>query len=244
MDSEAFSTLDSDLLEETDMSKPSELVYILTNPSLDGWVKIGRTQRDDIQQRLAELNAPTNIPLAFRAYALYHVDDCKSVEQGIHALIDLLDDTLRAKEEMPSGRWRQREFFRISPSKAYKIMRAVARIRGDEDQLELVAMTAEEEKEEAVARSRRPPLRFSKVGIPVGSTLTFLKDDSVVVTVVDENNKIEYNGMQYTTSRLASELLGGGSYAGPDYFLFEGETLTDRRRRLEQEASQDEEYEE
>ena len=33
------------------------LVYILTNPSLDGWVKIGMTERNDIERRLAELNA-------------------------------------------------------------------------------------------------------------------------------------------------------------------------------------------
>ena len=37
------------------------LVYILTNPCLDGWVKIGMTERDDINQRLRELNSPTSI---------------------------------------------------------------------------------------------------------------------------------------------------------------------------------------
>ena len=40
------------------------LVYILTNPCLDGWVKIGMTERDDIESRLRELNSPTNIPLS------------------------------------------------------------------------------------------------------------------------------------------------------------------------------------
>ena len=38
------------------------LVYILTNPCLEGWVKIGMTGRNDIERRLQELNAPTNIP--------------------------------------------------------------------------------------------------------------------------------------------------------------------------------------
>lgn len=31
------------------------LVYILTNPCLDGWVKIGMTERNDIDRRLQEL---------------------------------------------------------------------------------------------------------------------------------------------------------------------------------------------
>ena len=35
------------------------LVYILTNPCLDGWVKIGMTERNDIERRLQELNSPT-----------------------------------------------------------------------------------------------------------------------------------------------------------------------------------------
>ena len=46
-------------------------VYILTNPCLDGWVKIGMTERDDIESRLMELNSPTNIPLSYRCYATY-----------------------------------------------------------------------------------------------------------------------------------------------------------------------------
>ena len=35
----------------------------MTNPRLDGWVKIGMTERNDIDQRLNELNSPSNIPL-------------------------------------------------------------------------------------------------------------------------------------------------------------------------------------
>ena len=46
-------------------------VYILTNPCLDGWVKIGMTERDDIESSLRELNSPTNIPLSYRCYATY-----------------------------------------------------------------------------------------------------------------------------------------------------------------------------
>ena len=38
---------------------------------LDGWVKIGMTERDDIESRLRELNSPTNIPLSYRCYATY-----------------------------------------------------------------------------------------------------------------------------------------------------------------------------
>jgi len=39
------------------------IVYILTNPCLDGWVKIGMSDKDDIQDRLDELNTPSNMDI-------------------------------------------------------------------------------------------------------------------------------------------------------------------------------------
>ena len=57
------------------------LVYILTNPCLDGWVKIGMTERNDIERILQELNSPTNIPLSYRCYAVYEVENPLEVEK-------------------------------------------------------------------------------------------------------------------------------------------------------------------
>jgi hypothetical protein len=95
------------------------IVYILTNPCLDGWVKIGMTARDDIKARLRELNAPANIPLSYRAHALYHVDDPAEVERDIHELIDMIDDSLHARETLASERIREREFFQITPQRVF-----------------------------------------------------------------------------------------------------------------------------
>lgn len=108
------------------MSK--EVVYILANPCLDGWVKIGMTERNDINKRLNELNSPPNIPLMFRAYALYRVDDPLDVEKDIHELIDMIDDSLHARETLSSGRIREREFFKISPERAYMVFKKVAKL--------------------------------------------------------------------------------------------------------------------
>ncbi|MCH5256024.1 MAG: GIY-YIG nuclease family protein [Lachnospiraceae bacterium] len=68
------------------------LVYILTNPCLDGWVKIGMTQRNDIERRLQELNSPTNILLSYRCYATYEVDNPAEVEKRIHSIIDRIEN--------------------------------------------------------------------------------------------------------------------------------------------------------
>lgn len=57
------------------------IVYILTNPCLDGWVKIGMTEHNDIERLLQKLNSPTNIPLSYRRYAVYEVENLLEVEK-------------------------------------------------------------------------------------------------------------------------------------------------------------------
>ena len=101
------------------------IVYILINPCLDGWVKIGMTERNDIDRRLKELNTPTNLPLSYRCYATYEVEQPLEVEKRIHSIIDRIDDTLHAREQLENGRIREREFFKISPETAYGIFKDI-----------------------------------------------------------------------------------------------------------------------
>lgn len=225
------------------MQNKSGIVYILTNPCLDGWIKIGMSTRNDVEKRIEELNSPSNMPLMFRGYAVYHVDNPLEVEKNIHGLIDLIDDSLHARETCASGKVREREFFKISPERAFGIFRHVAKLRGDLDCLELLGATDEELEEEEFAEksSRRPPFRFSMVDIPVGAEITFINDETKVATVVDQNNHVRMNnGHKTTMSRLAARLMGhpDKSYAGPKFFMYEGEVLSDRRRRMEQEESE------
>lgn len=223
------------------MSNAFGFVYIFTNPCLEGWVKIGQTKRDDIQKRLDELNTPPNLPLSFRAYAYYRVQDPDKVEKSIHRIIDSVDDSRHAREIQASGRIREREFFQMSPEKAYTIMKEVAALRGDSDNLQLLQATPEEQAEEEVV-VRRKNFTFEMLSIPVGSILSFINDDSITCEVLDSKNKVTYEGTTYTLSSLASKVLTekygwsqNVSVAGPRYFNYENETLSDRRMRLENE---------
>jgi len=212
------------------------IVYILTNPCLDGWIKIGMTTKNDMKSRLDQLNTPTNIPLSFRVYAEYHVSNPKQVEKDIHKLIDMVDDSLHARETLASGRVREREFFQISPEKAYVIMSIIAKNRNDLGSLKLIQATEEEQQEEAVIK-RRPAFSFKMLGIPTGSELVFIRDESIICTVVDDNNQVDYQGEKTSLSALATKLLDWNSdysVQGPLYFTYEGESISDRRYRLEQ----------
>ena len=222
------------------------IVYILTNPSLDGWVKIGMSARNNIEERLAELNRPANIPLSYRAYAVYEVDRPQEVEKHIHNLFDIIDEDLHARETLSGGRIREREFFRISPEKAYAVFMTIANLRNDIDNLKLIAPNEEQMVEEEIADqiARRPNFKFSMLHIPIGSELKFIYDETCVCHTKDMNNKVEYNGTEYSLSGLAQVLVTEKrglekthSVAGPKYFVYQGNTLADLRNSMEREEA-------
>ncbi len=219
---------------------PRGLVYILTNPCLDGWVKIGKT--DNIERRLRELNAPTNLPLSYRCYAVYTVEDPAEVENNIHQLIDMIDDSLHARETLQNGRVREREFFKMSPERAYSIFRCVASLRHDEEHLKLYAPTVEEVHELEIAdrRSTRSNNRFENLNIVVGDEIHFLYDPKIIAKVFNHINKVEYMDEIYSVTSLAHKLLveqfgwsENTAVNGWRYFTKDGISLSDLRDRLE-----------
>lgn len=218
------------------------LVYILTNPCLDGWVKIGMTQRNDIEKRLQELNTPANIPLSFRCYATYEVENPEQVEKSIHRLIDKIDNTLHAREILDNGKIREREFFKISPETAYGIFKEVASLRNDTKNLKLYTPSKDESEEQELAESRtkRSNNSFKLLGIEIGEDLSFLYDDRIVAKVADNKNQVEYNGKIYSITRLAINILidkygwSENLHAnGWRFFTKDGITLSDLRDRIE-----------
>lgn len=218
------------------------IVYILTNPCLDGWVKIGMTNKNEIAERLKELNAPSNLPLSFRCYATYEVENALNVEQNIHSLIDKVDGTLHARETLTNGRIREREFFRISPETAYGIFKNIANLRGDISSLKLYEPTEADSEEEdfSSVRSRKSNNSFKLLDIEVGTELTFLPDESIKAIVCDDKNSVEYEGQQYAISALSNKLLVEKQNWAPKthsngwlYFLKDGITLADLRDMIE-----------
>jgi hypothetical protein len=88
-------------------------------------------------------------------------------------------------------------------------------------------------------RVRSPNTRFRTLGVPVGAELVFTKDN-ISCVVLDDISRVEYDGKEWAISTLAMHLLGVSSANGFCYFSYEGETLWERRLRLERERKQDE----
>ena len=167
------------------------LVYILTNPSMPDWVKIGFTDNEDINQRLKELNRSTAVPLSFRAYATLSVENPREIEQHVHALFDLIDNSLHSIEKTKNGKKRIREFFQVSPSKAYAVLERVANLSNNLQNLKRVIPSEEEQKEDDIAQTtRRSKMTFRNLKIPIGAELTYIYDETKKCTVKDNKRTV------------------------------------------------------
>ena len=216
------------------------VIYILTNPSFPEYVKIGYA--DDVNARLKQLNNSECIPFAFRIYATYEVDE-RLTDLKLHALIDQLNPNLRAIENV-GGKKRVREFYAMSKEQAYSILETIALIGNRKDRLHLYDPSSDEKKSENLAREieeehveRLSPFAFSKCGIPVGATVTFVQqgnaDSGAQCTVVDDKT-IDYQGRKMSLSALATELTQSKqSVAGPHYFKYNGRWINELRAEAE-----------
>ena len=196
------------------------IVYILSNPAMEGYIKIGSTR--DLQQRLKDLDG-TGVPRAFVVEHAALVNNYREVERQLH--IAFGDRRVRSN----------REFFEdVEPLRVKAILNLL------EIKDVTPGMAQGEKPTDSEVFYEKPvkadKFRFSMVGIPIGASLQWEDDPSKVCVVADEKNRIEYNGNLYTISGLAKEFKNWSSAQGSRYWLFEGETLQERRERLEQEA--------
>ncbi len=216
------------------------VIYILTNPSFEDYVKIGYA--DDIEKRLQQLNRSECIPFAFRVYATYEVSSRLS-DLKIHAIIDKLNPNLRSIENF-NGHKRVREFYAMPAEDAYAILEAIAEIHGCADKLKLWKPNDEEVRAEEIAqeitaerRTRDPNFSFAECQIPIGAVLEYVDDPGITCKVIDER-RVEYNGEKMYITPLA-KLLSGKSYItkGPrylcDHFKYNGVLLRDIRNQEE-----------
>lgn len=212
-------------------------IYIFTNPSFSKYVKIGSVT--DPQKRLNDANSSTWTPKAFRLYGTYETAG-ENADKILHKLIERLDDELRVSDVV-KGHERKREFFEMSPEKAWAILEDIATISGTEKRLwknekwttdemiEDASSTSNDDKTVSKASKR---FDFEKCGIPLGSTLKFKYDDTIQVKTLADGN-VEYKGEKISLSKLSENLMVERTgkrwkgYQGPAYFTFDGKLLKD-----------------
>ena len=206
----------------------AEIVYVLTNEYMPGLVKIGMTQRESVQTRIDELSRHSGVPVAFTCHYAAALPDgttATEVEKILHQLFG---------EHRVNQR---KEFFKLP---AEKVVLALSLARATEINLALQP-PADKDERMAVekAQSRRSRLSMQAIGVPAGAQLSFSRNSDILATVA-LNNQIEFEGELTSLSAAAVKALKRlGSTAtalqGGLYWMYEGETLDERRQRMESE---------
>ena len=198
----------------------TDIVYVLINEAMPGYVKIGRT--DSLENRIRTLDN-SSVPLSFECFYAARVKDSVLVEKLLHDAF--ADHRVR----------KNREFFEISPDRVVAAIKigaieevtpGVDYVEGDDDQKALER-----------ARIRRSNFNFEMVKIPVGAELQFVRDESLTCRVIDAKRvafKDEITSLS-AAAQIALKNMGLNWKAvqGPMYWLYEGETLGERRYRFE-----------
>jgi hypothetical protein len=153
------------------------VVYVLTNPAFEGYVKVGRTT--NLEQRLRSLDN-TSVPLPFRCVFAVEVEDDAQVEKLVHqAFADHRTRTTR-------------EFFEVDPQ---RIMAALKLTRG----LDVTPKSDIAEDEEGVkalekaTRKPRKTYKFSDAGLKVGDIINYANNNQITAQVISEK-KVLFEG--------------------------------------------------
>ena len=199
-----------------------DIIYVLTNEAMPGYVKIGKTSTS-LEQRVAELSRSTSVPLPFTVSYACTVKDASFVERQLHDAFD--NNRVNPR----------REFFNIDPERVVAALKLaeVENITPKEDIVE----SAEDQRSLNEARQIRSRFNFDMVNIPVGSELYFSRNNEVKAVVVGRTGSetIEFNGQRTSLSKAAQEVLGYNSaVSGTAYWSYDGETLDGRRQRIEE----------
>lgn len=184
---------------------------------MPGLVKIGMTTRSDIEARMRELYS-TGVPVPFDcAYACeVKPSDCLKIEQALHQAF------------APNRINKNREFFRLEPEQVSVILALVDRKNITEEvAAEIQQDLTEDDKQSSVKikANKRPHFNFQEMGIPVGSVLSYTKDPSVQVTVLN-HRKVLHEGEETHLSVVMRNVLGINSNVRPTpYWEYEGKNL-------------------
>lgn len=200
-----------------------KIIYVLTNEAMPDLVKIGFTD-SDVEARMTDLSRASGVPLPFECYFAAEVNDATKLEKTLHQLF---------AETRVNPR---REFFRVDPE---KIVLAIS--IGEFKEVTPGSADVDKEEKEALekVKARRPRIKLEAIGILPGAVLNFSRDESVTASVL-EGGEVSFEGEIMSPSAAALKALHRMGYqtptaSGSEYWMFDGELLDERRRRIEAE---------
>jgi hypothetical protein len=203
------------------------IVYILTNDSMPGIIKMGITD-ESIQDRMKSLDN-TSIPTPFRFYFAIEDDRYKEIEKLVHNTF--ADYRIR----------QNREFFKVDPERAVSALKISGgkELKLKDDMINEDGKIVEEKIDNPNRGKDTKRFQFEKYGIPIGSELVFVRDEEKKCIVL-KNNNVSYNGKEYSISGLAKMLINEMGYNwktanGPNFFEYNDILVSDIYKKYKEE---------
>lgn len=189
----------------------AQIVYVLTNPAMPGFVKIGKTMLADVNQRLSQLYT-TGVPFPFELAFACKVPNADEVERALHRAF------------APNRANQKREFFNIESDQAIAILKLL-HVEDATAEIEMqTTIPAEEVEAGKQYKARRPNLNFKEMGIAVGSTLHFTESNVTVTVCADR--KVALGDQELSLTAATKQLLNLDYAVAPGpYWSFEGKSL-------------------
>lgn len=191
---------------------PLSIVYVLSNPAMPGLIKIGKTSKEDVSIRIAQLYS-TGVPVPFKLEFACKVENADEVEQALHIAFS-------SSRLNPS-----REFFELEPSQAIAILKllhtedATAEVSSLPTTIDQPSILAGEKLKE-----KRPKLNFEEMGVPIGAVLICTKSDATAV--VSSPKKVTYLGEEMSLTAATRTVLQLDYNVAPGpYWIYEGKLL-------------------
>lgn len=204
------------------------IVYILTNPAMENYIKVGITRgesSEDVRRRMKELANHSGVPRAFDCEYAALVHNYDRVERALLYAFDHF--RVNPRREFLEG---------IDPIR----VKAVLKLHEIKDVTPRSVSEENVDPDEILEKPvRRAAFTFEMVKIPVGETLKWADDpDRIQCEVADDATKVRYDGKDYALSTSARDLKRWKrTPSGTRYWIYEegtrSETLQERRDRLE-----------
>ena len=195
------------------------IVYILTNPAFDKYIKIGITS--NLSSRLKQLDN-TSMPLPYECYFAVEVENANKVEKLLHEAFD----KYRVRKN--------REFFEILPESA----KSALQLAGGKDVTpnEIIVESSEDKVAFEKAKKQRERFKFSLLNIEPGTILTFAKDSEITCVVLDDR-LVKFRDEEMTLTASALIVINEMGYtwskiSGPAFWQYNGKGLYDMRLEL------------
>ena len=191
-----------------------DIVYVLTNPAMPGFVKIGYTTQDDVQVRMKQLHT-TGVPEPFECAMAVQVREgyAKTLEKALHTAF------------APDQGNASREFFKMDPARVL----AILRIWPGRDVTPKGNAKPKTTTKKKSQKGRRLPFTFERAEIPVGSTITLTRTDEDATVLAD--NHVLFRDKEMSLTAATKLVFGKHRWPTPEW-TFEGQTLEELYQRV------------